>query len=183
MATRGLSQAAAARVEKAITSFAAYGFPESHAISFALLSYASAYLKVHHPGVFYLALLNAWPMGFYQPATVVQDAQRHGVQVLPVDVQHSDWPCTVEEEGRPSRVIRLGMRFVRGLRQQAGADLVAARAASPFCSIAELRRRCPGLRAAELETLAAIGALGALPGEPGRREALWQVSGLHTGPL
>src|SRR5580658_10403771 len=120
MATRGLSQAAAARVEKAITSFAQYGFPESHAISFALLAYASAYLKRHHPGVFYTSLLNAWPMGFYHPATVIRDAQRHDVRVLPVDVQRSDWPCTIEEDGRPSLVVRLGLRYVRGLRREAG---------------------------------------------------------------
>ncbi len=99
-----------------ITSFALYGFPESHSASFALLVYASAYLKAHYPAAFYAALLNNQPMGFYHPATLVKDAQRHGVRFAPVDVQQSDWPCTVEEDG----AVRLGLRFVAGLRAQVG---------------------------------------------------------------
>jgi error-prone DNA polymerase len=93
-----------------------YGFPESHAASFALLAYASAYLKVHYPAAFYAALLNNQPMGFYHPATLVKDAQRRGVRFAPIDVQQSDWPCTIEEDGR----IRLGLMYVSGLREDAG---------------------------------------------------------------
>ena len=96
-----------------ITSFALYGFPESHAASFALLAYASAYFKVHYPAAFFAALLNNQPMGFYHPATLVKDAQRRGVVFHPIDVQVSDWDCTVEEGG----AVRLGMRYVRGLRE------------------------------------------------------------------
>jgi len=113
MARNGITGEAADLIVKAITSFALYGFPESHAASFALLVYASAYLKVHYPAAFYAALLNNQPMGFYHPATLVKDAQRHGVRFAPVDVQHSEWACTVEEDG----AVRLGLRYVTGLRQ------------------------------------------------------------------
>ena len=99
-----------------ITSFALYGFPESHAASFALLVYASAYLKAHYPAAFYAALLNNQPMGFYHPATLVKDAQRRGVRFAPVDVQRSDWDCTIEEDG----AVRLGLRYVSGLRARWG---------------------------------------------------------------
>src|SRR4029079_15069922 len=99
-----------------ITSFALYGFPESHAASFARIAYASAYLKMHFPAAFYTALLNTQPMGFYHPATLVKDAQRRGVRFAPIDVQVSDWDCTVTPDG----TIRLGLRYVRGLRAEAG---------------------------------------------------------------
>src|SRR5437867_11271174 len=99
MAARGITGAIADEIVQGITSFALYGFPESHAASFALIAYASAYLKAHHPAAFACALLNAWPMGFYAPATVVQDAQRHGVAVRPVDVTRSSWGCTLEGGG------------------------------------------------------------------------------------
>src|SRR5207247_9658398 len=102
-----------------ITSSALYGFPASHSASFALIAYASAYLKAHHPAAFYCALLNAWPMGFYHPATVVKDAQRHGVQVRPIDVTRSDWKCTLEDGA-----IRLGLRYVLGRPAEAAARLV-----------------------------------------------------------
>jgi error-prone DNA polymerase len=104
-----------------ITSFALYGFPESHSASFALLVYASAYLKAHYPAAFYTALLNNQPMGFYHPATLVKDAQRRGVRFAPVDVQHSDWPCTVQADG----AVRLGLRYVAGLRAQVGQKIAA----------------------------------------------------------
>ena len=113
MARNGITGEAADLIVKAITSFALYGFPESHAASFALLVYASAYLKVHYPAAFYAALLNNQPMGFYHPATLVKDAQRRGVRFAPVDVQRSGWACTVEEDGS----VRLGLRYVAGLRQ------------------------------------------------------------------
>jgi error-prone DNA polymerase len=116
MARNGITGAAADRIVLSIASFALYGFPESHAASFALLAYASAYLKLHYPAAFYTALLNNQPMGFYHPSTLVKDAQRRGVRFHPIDVQISDWDCTVERDG----AIRLGLRYVNGLREQAG---------------------------------------------------------------
>ncbi len=116
MARKGITGDAAQQIITSIASFALYGFPESHAASFALLAYASAYLKVHYPAAFYTALLNNQPMGFYHPSTLVKDAQRRGVRFHPIDVQVSDWDCTVEADG----AIRLGLRYVRGLREQAG---------------------------------------------------------------
>src|SRR5256885_15736268 len=114
MARKGIIGEAAEQIITSIASFALYGFPESHAASFALLAYASAYLKVHYPAAFYTALLNNQPMGFYHPATLVKDAQRRGVRFQPIDVQISNWDCTVEADGS----IRLGLRYVRGLREQ-----------------------------------------------------------------
>ena len=116
MARNGITGQAADDIVLSITSFALYGFPESHAASFALLVYASAYLKAHFPAAFYTALLNNQPMGFYSPATLVKDAQRHGVRFASIDVQISSWNCFVQDDG----TIRLGLRFVRGLRDQAG---------------------------------------------------------------
>jgi error-prone DNA polymerase len=123
MAARGLTGEVADRIVRSIGSFALYGFPESHAASFALIAYASAYLKAHYPAAFYTALLNNQPMGFYHPATLVKDAQRRGVRFAPVDVQVSDWDCTVELDG----TIRLGLRFVAGLRADVG-HMIASRA-------------------------------------------------------
>ncbi len=116
MARQGITGEAADQIATSIRSFALYGFPESHAASFALLAYASAYLKAHYPAAFYTALLNNQPMGFYHPSTLVKDAQRHGVRFQPIDVQISDWDCTVEHDG----AIRLGLRYVSGLRQDVG---------------------------------------------------------------
>ena len=116
MAKHGITGAAADRIVLSITSFALYGFPESHAASFALIAYASAYLKAHFPAAFYTALLNNQPMGFYHPATLVKDAQRRGVRFAPIDVQISDWDCTVTPDG----AIRLGLRYVTGLREEIG---------------------------------------------------------------
>src|SRR2546422_312002 len=124
MARQGIHGAAAEEIVHAITSFALYGFPESHASSFALLAYASAYLKVHHPAAFYAALLNNQPMGFYHPATIVKDAQRHGLRILPVDITRSAWLCTVEDGA-----VRLGLNYVQGLRERAGRAPGAPRAA------------------------------------------------------
>jgi len=123
MAKRGITGDAAEEIIRSITSFALYGFPESHAASFALLVYASAYLKAHYPAAFYTALLNNQPMGFYHPATLVKDAQRHGVRFAPIDVQESDWPCRVDPDGR----VRLGLMYVNGLRQEVGKTIAAAR--------------------------------------------------------
>jgi error-prone DNA polymerase len=121
MAERGISGAVADRIVLSIGSFALYGFPESHAASFALIAYASAYLKAHYPSAFYTALLNNQPMGFYHPATLVKDAQRRGVRFAPIDVQESDWDCRVDVDGS----IRLGLRFVAGLRADVGRMIVA----------------------------------------------------------
>ena len=121
MARNGIEGDAADGIVRSIVSFALYGFPESHAASFALIVYASAYLKAHYPGAFYTALLNNQPMGFYHPATLVKDAQRRGVRFAPIDVQRSDWPCRVEQDGR----IRLGLMYVRGLREEVGRRIAA----------------------------------------------------------
>src|SRR5437773_6330671 len=122
MVRQGITGEAAEQIITSITSFALYGFPESHAASFALLVYASAYLKAHFPAAFYTAMLNNQPMGFYHPSTLVKDAQRRGVRFHPIDVQISDWNCTVEADG----AIRLGLRYVHGLRQQAGKAIATA---------------------------------------------------------
>ena len=123
MARQGITGAAAEEIIRSITSFALYGFPESHAASFALLVYASAYLKAHYPAAFYTAMLNNQPMGFYHPATLVKDAQRHGVRFVPIDVQESDWTCRVEPDG----CVRLGLMYVNGLRQEAGKRIAQPR--------------------------------------------------------
>jgi error-prone DNA polymerase len=121
MARNGITGETAERIIQSITSFALYGFPESHAASFALLAYASAYLKVHYPAAFYTALLNNQPMGFYHPASLVKDAQRRGLRFHPIDVQQSDWLCRVEEDG----AIRLGFMYVNGLRKEVGQAMAA----------------------------------------------------------
>jgi error-prone DNA polymerase len=171
MAARGITGRAADEIVEGIASFALYGFPESHAASFALLVYASAYLKAHHPAAFTCALLNAWPMGFYHPATLVKDAQRHGLAVRPVDVTRSGVACRLE----PDLAVRLGLCFVAGLRREAARAIEAERARAPFTDLAELERRCR-LRVDELEALAALGAFAAFG--LSRRDALWQVAGL-----
>jgi error-prone DNA polymerase len=228
-----------------ITSFALYGFPESHAASFALIAYASAYLKCHYLPAFTAALLNNQPMGFYSPATIVKDAQRHGLKMLPVDVTKSEWMCTLEAvsggqwqvanevsaaerrqnaahgasrgldaengeapEGRKNVALRMGLRYVRGLREDAALALVRAHRRTPFASIHDLTRRVPELRKDELTTLAEIGALNSIklqiedfrfqiskPDQSDcnlkskislhRRDALWQVERAvrASGPL
>jgi error-prone DNA polymerase len=271
MTANGISPKAQEEIILSITSFALYGFPESHAASFALLAYASAYLKCHYLAAFTAALLNNQPMGFYHPATIVSDAQRHGLKVLPVDVTKSDWRCTLEhspfctphpadlnfplkvknshvndivipsadshpesrklvfsnkerdgeaeivlssgarDPGSPSHYpsstihsLRLGLRYVRGLHEEAGEALVRERVKKPFTSIHDLIRRVPELRKDELDTLSEIGALNSIggadrsagvrpavaqafaPAQPAphpsaiptkfhRRDALWQV--------
>jgi error-prone DNA polymerase len=244
MAEKGITGRAAEEIVHSITSFALYGFPESHASSFALLAYASAYLRTHHPAAFYAAILNNQPMGFYHPATLVKDAQRHGLRILPIDVTVSDWACTIEpvpgvepsagdgnrvasrsarstgrpEEGtasarevrrpivmatgagkprqggqsrrqphseagsnpgpetgepsgRPLLGVRLGLRYVAGLRESAGKAIVAERRRRPFRDADDLVRRCH-LETDEVETLAQIGALAAFGLT--RRAALWE---------
>jgi error-prone DNA polymerase len=179
MARQGIEGRAADEIVHAITAFALYGFPESHASSFALLAYASAWLKVRHPAPFYAALLNNQPMGFYHPATIVKDAQRHGLVILPVDVTRSGWDCTVEGVDG-GWVVRLGLRYVKGLRETAARALVSERQARPFVSVADVAARA-GLASDETQTLAAIGALAALGGT--RRADLWAAAVPSPGPL
>jgi error-prone DNA polymerase len=202
-------------IVRSITSFALYGFPESHAASFALIAYASAFLKCHYLAEFTCAMLNNQPMGFYAPAILIKDAQRHGLRVLPVDVMRSEWECTVERipltrrrgdaealgraAGRPQapqpcgmidttrqcwvteeKCMKLGLRYAKGLREEAGRAIVRAR---PFTSVDDLVLRVPQLRKDELNRLAEIGALNSL--EAHRRDALWQSQRaiLPVGPL
>ena len=141
----------------------------SHAASFALLAYASAYLKTHHPAAFYAALFNNQPMGFYDPATIVGDAGRHGQVIRPADVNFSGWLCAIEPDG----AVRLGLRYVRGLREEAGRRLRRSARARPFASVEDVMKR-GGLRSDELAQLARVGALASL--EPERRAALWEAS-------
>ncbi len=179
MARKGITPKSQDEIVQAITSFALYGFPESHAASFALIAYASAYLKCHYLPAFTAALLNNQPMGFYQPFTIVKDAQRHGLQVKPVDVMQSDWLCTLEEDSPKSNVqspksktedkhaLRLGLRYVKGLHEEAGQAIVRARNEAPFISIDDLQHRVPELRKDELRKLAAVGALNFIQSRTG----------------
>jgi error-prone DNA polymerase len=178
MTANGITGEVQERIVQSVTSFALYGFPESHAASFALLAYASAYIKCHYLAAFTCALLNNQPMGFYHPAVLVKDAQRHGLRVLPVDVNSSEWDCTIEGA---ERALRLGLRYVRGLRAEAGKRVAEAK---PFRDVDELARRIPQLRTDELEKLASVGALAKL-GTAHRRDALWKAgrAGRPAGAL
>ncbi len=216
MTRNGIEPAPQEEIIKSITSFALYGFPESHAASFALLAYASAWLKTHHLAAFTAALLNNQPMGFYHASTVVKDAQRHGLKFMPIDVLKSEWLCTLEEivghgssgvsessssracGPRPEFSVRLGLRYVKGLREHAARVLVERRKLRPYASIDELALRVPELSKSELQTLAAIGALNSVSSfefpvssesagssKFHRRDALWQVecATRPAGPL
>jgi error-prone DNA polymerase len=156
------------KIIHSITSFALYGFPESHAISFAILAYASAYLKVHRAPEFYASLINNQPMGFYTPATIVKDAQRHGVKVKPVCVMKSDWRCAVID----NNTFRLGLCVVNGLRQEHGEQVVRARQDQKFESLADFKRRV-SLSKEELRTLAELGAFNCFAKH--RRAAMWKI--------
>ncbi len=186
MTANGITPEAQNEIVQFITSFALYGFPESHSASFALLAYASAFLKVRYLAAFTAALLNNQPMGFYSPATIVKDAQRHGLKVRPVDVMCSQWNCSLEGDGQNISV-RIGLRYVRGLQQQAGEALARARAQMPFTSTEDLARRVPQLSRANLAMLARIGALNRISAETQlhRRDALWQIekAARPVGPL
>ena len=178
MRQNGIPQEAQDAIVKFVSSFALYGFPESHSASFALLAYASAYLKVRYLAAFTCALLNCQPMGFYSPATLVKDAQRHGLKIRPVDITRSHWNCTLEHQAGEI-VLRLGLRYVRGLRQSVAESVVASRNARAFVSIGDLTVRVPRLGKPDLRMLATIGALNTIASENGvsshRRDALWQV--------
>jgi len=225
MERNGIAPEAQQQIVNSITSFALYGFPESHAASFALLAYASAWLKCHYLAAFTAALLNNQPMGFYHPSTIVKDAQRHGLKFKPADVMRSEWLCTLEpvssfefqvssdaqtknsklETGNSKLfAVRLGLRYVKGLREEAARAMVRERERRPFASIDELARRVPELRKSELVALAEVGALNSVgsskwqavsdlfslstnhfPLKFHRRDALWQVekAARHPGPL
>jgi len=171
----------ARRCFEQIKGFSDYGFPLSHAASFALLVYVSAWLKCLHPEVFACALLNSQPMGFYAPAQIVRDAQAHGVEVHPVDVNLSDWDCTLEPQsnGGAHRALRLGFREVKGLAQAEIEEKLAGRRGTGFSSVADLRHRAHLSRRA-LEHLADADAFRSLGLD--RRQALWAVKGLHDYP-
>ncbi|MBV8731585.1 MAG: error-prone DNA polymerase, partial [Acidobacteriia bacterium] len=185
MEKNGITGAVQDTIVHSITSFALYGFPESHAASFALLAYASAYLKCHYLAAFTCAMLNNQPMGFYSPAILVKDAQRHGLRVLPVDVEVSDWNCTLTRDPAGAVCLRLGLRYAKGLREEAGRAIVRAR---PFTSVDNLALRVPELRKDEIKRLAEIGALNNLgcgTMKVHRRDTLWQAQRaiLPVGPL
>jgi error-prone DNA polymerase len=176
MRERGYAEEFARQIFRQILGFGEYGFPESHAASFALLVYVSAWLKRHEPAAFTAALVNSQPMGFYAPAQLVQDARRHGVEVCAVDVRSSDWDCTLERCEDGSAALRLGLRLVRGLSEAAARRLVAARAVRPFADVQELAERAR-LERRELGCLAAAGALAGLAGH--RHRAAWNVAGVE----
>ena len=182
MVANGYEPDFAARTFRQLEGFGSYGFPESHAASFALIAYASAWLKCWHPDVFCAALLNSQPMGFYAPAQIVRDAEAHGVEVRPACANASRWDCTLEptdDEGRFA--VRLGLRMVRGLANAHAAAIVAARGDQPFATVDELWRRASVPQAA-LVRLAEADAFRLAFGLA-RREALWAIRGLADAPL
>ena len=186
MTANGIDAATQETIIQNISSFALYGFPESHAASFALIAYASAYLKLKYLAAFTCAILNNQPMGFYMPAVLVKDAQRHGLRVKPMDVQMSEWACTIEREPNDSLSLRLGLGYAKGLRQQSAEAIARSREeCGPFRSAEDLVTRVPSLNRKDLTLLARIGALNWLDGIEHRREALWQVerAGKQEGPL
>ncbi|MCC7498507.1 MAG: error-prone DNA polymerase [Bryobacterales bacterium] len=174
MTRKGVEPPVQDRIVQAITSFALYGFPESHAASFALLAYASAYLKCHYLAAFTCALLNNQPMGFYHPNTLIKDAQRHGLHFRPVDVSVSGWLCAIENGGQDERMVRLGLCYVKGLRAEAGQAIVRERRQSPFLDLNDFARRLPGITREEMRRLAEVGALNSVQANH-RRDALWKA--------
>jgi len=196
MLERGYTEEFAEQIFQQIRGFGEYGFPESHAASFALLVYVSAWLKCHHPAAFCCALLNSQPMGFYQPAQLVRDAQSHGVKVLPVDVRYSDWDCTLEQWGQsknphqagiaktpfksfysdPKPALRLGLRMIKGMRAATAQRLVATRQQAAFTHVQELATRAQ-LDRHDLAVLAEAGALRGLAGH--RHRARWEVAAVE----
>jgi len=176
MAARGYAQDFAERIYRQILGFGEYGFPESHAASFALLVYVSAWLKAHHPAAFCAAIINSQPMGFYQPAQLVRDAREHAVSVRPVDVRFSAWDCSLEAgpEGRPA--LRLGLRLVAGLSHKGAQRLLQARSESPFEQVQQVAQRA-ALDRRDLSALAAADALQGLAGH--RYRAAWEAAGVE----
>jgi len=177
MRARGYTEQFAQQIYKQIRGFGEYGFPESHSASFALLAYASAWLKCHYPAAFVCALLNSQPMGFYAPSQLIQDARRHGVEIRPVDVRDSDWDCTLEPPEQLHPAVRLGLRLVKGLSWAGAGRIVAARAARPYAGVQDLALRA-ALDRRDLESLAAADALHGLTGH--RRRAFWEAAGVEA---
>jgi len=174
MRRKGIGEEFAQRVFEQIRGFGEYGFPESHAASFALIAYATAWLKCHHPEVFVCALLNAQPMGFYSPATIVEDAKHHGLEIRPVNVLRSAWDCTLE-----GRAVRMGLRYVKGLPESVGRALTKEQRFQGLGDFIHRGQRC-GLNRRHLTVLAEGGALEELCKH--RREALWEVWELVNKP-
>ncbi len=176
MVANGYDEAFAEQIFEQIKGFGDYGFPESHAYGFALITYLSSWLKCHEPAIFCCALLNSQPMGFYSPSQLVQDARRHGIEVRPVDVTASDWDCSLQApaDGGAQPAIRLGLRLVSGLAQPVAERIVQTRSEGGFDSLPDLARRA-GLAAAELQTLARADALQSLAGH--RRQQVWGAAG------
>jgi error-prone DNA polymerase len=179
MLKRGYTEVFAEQIFNQIKGFGEYGFPESHAASFALLVYVSCWLKRHHPAAFTCALLNSQPMGFYQPAQLVQDVRRHGVRVRPIDLRYSEWDCTLEQADAGDPVIRLGFRLVKGLGQAAAGRIVAARRQAGFRDAQDLRDRAH-LNRTELAALADAAALRGIAGH--RHRARWATAGTRQQP-
>ena len=179
MVDRGYPLEFAEAIFKQMEGFGEYGFPESHAASFAILVYLSCWLKWHEPACFLAALLNSQPLGFYGPSQLVQDAQRHGVEVRAVDITHSEWDCTLEMSGASQPAIRLGLRMVSGLRRAVVDRVVQARLLAPFTSTQDLALRCH-LDAGDLKALASADALHALSGH--RRQQVWDAAALKPAP-
>jgi error-prone DNA polymerase len=177
MRRNGYSEAFAKKIWSQICGFGEYGFPESHSASFALLAYASAWLKHHHPAVFLAALLNSQPMGFYTPSQLVQDARRHGIEVRPVDVCHSDYDCSLE--GAQTPAVRLGLHMVKTLSEKAARSLTETRAQGHWRDFEDFARRTQ-LSRKDLHALAAANAFGALSLH--RRVAIWQTAGIDRPP-
>lgn len=175
MVQRGYDAEFAQSIFKQICGFGEYGFPESHAFSFAILAYFSCWLKCHHPAIFLAAMLNSQPMGFYPPSQLVQDARRHDVEVRPVDVVHSTWDATLEarSDGGHAPAVRLGLRLVSSLPEAAAQRIAQARAQDPFADVDDLARRAR-LDARELQALARADALRSLAGH--RRQQLWTAA-------
>ncbi|MDR6624511.1 error-prone DNA polymerase [Caulobacter segnis] len=182
MVARGYDEAFARQTFAQLEGFGSYGFPESHAASFALLAYASSWLKCHHPDIFCAALLNSQPMGFYQPKEIVRDAKEHGVEIRPVCVNASRWDCTLEPLGDSGRfAVRLGLRLVRGLKETDAAQLVMARGEEPYHAIDDVARRA-GIGTGALDTLARADAFGPELQQQ-RRQAGWAIKALRDAPL
>lgn len=181
MKKNGYEDEFARRIFEQIKGFGSYGFPESHAASFALLTYASCWLKCHEPAAFTCALINSWPMGFYTPDQLLQDARRHRINIHPVDIRYSDWDCTLEpvdhQDYRRNLAIRLGLRMVRGFRENDARRIEAARAVRPFSDATDLTVRA-GLDSRAAEALADSGALRGLIGH--RHRARWEVAGVEA---
>ncbi|MGZ7457864.1 error-prone DNA polymerase [Pseudomonas sp. Ma2-10] len=176
MKKNGYTAEFAAQIFEQIKGFGSYGFPESHAASFALLTYASCWLKCHEPAAFACALINSWPMGFYSPDQILQDARRHHLQIRPVDVRASDWDCSLEPITGAQPAIRMGLRMIKGFREDDARSIEAARSKGAFIDIADLGKRAR-LDARAQEQLADAGALRGLAGD--RHRARWDVAGVQ----